>query len=362
MASLFPKFVLGPRRWVNCSCLELLSFYHSDYLGSVELVINNLSRLYGGMRGKAYQLARTAKLGGFARNYTAFSSRFRFNGKEWDEETGNYYYGARYYDPKISVWLSVDPLAHEFPGWSPYNFTMNSPLNLVDPDGMAPGGPGDPCNEVTCDYVPDWEVTVVAPKAVELSESGLVSDEGAGCHYNQNRTTNKNANQLQAAKVIMAAIEAQSQLDWENGQRAEPRSIWYDILLGKRTYEYWDLNSEGYIDGLTPNTGTPPLPSFAGSGPFRAVSGSRGLWTLTKNGASQIKTHKKFGTFYKSKSDGLWWAVDRAGHRSKFKVFKEGKKGLEWFKDADEYGNFIINKHKGATGMFIPWGHLKTSK
>ena len=56
---------------------------------------------------------------------------------------GNFYYGAMYVvyperslgDPKISVWLSVDPLAHEFPGWSSYNFTMNNPLNLVDPDG-----------------------------------------------------------------------------------------------------------------------------------------------------------------------------------------------------------------------------------
>ncbi|MCR9155567.1 MAG: hypothetical protein NXI09_15790, partial [Bacteroidetes bacterium] len=169
---------------VNCSGLELLYFYHSDYLGSVEFVTNNLSRLYGGMRGEAYQLARTAKLGGFASNYTAFGSRFRFNpppllrfragplpqsrfragGKEWEGQAlrnrpvayfsagarlprwrGNYYYGARYVvyperslgDPKISVWLSVDPLASEFPGWSPYNFTMNNPLNLVDPDGLS---------------------------------------------------------------------------------------------------------------------------------------------------------------------------------------------------------------------------------
>jgi len=71
----------------------------------------------------------------FAKNYTAFSSRFRFNGKEWDEETGNFYYGARYYDPKISVWLSVDRLANKYPGMSPYNFTMNNPLNLIDPNG-----------------------------------------------------------------------------------------------------------------------------------------------------------------------------------------------------------------------------------
>ncbi len=50
-------------------------------------------------------------------------------------ETGNYYYGARYYDPKISVWLSVDPLAHKYPNLSPYVFTGNNPIMLVDPDG-----------------------------------------------------------------------------------------------------------------------------------------------------------------------------------------------------------------------------------
>lgn len=64
-------------------------------------------------------------------------------------EKGLFYYGVRYYDPKISAclvvkrtrWLSVDAMAHEFPGWSPYNFTMNNPLNLVDPNGMAAGDP-----------------------------------------------------------------------------------------------------------------------------------------------------------------------------------------------------------------------------
>ncbi len=50
-------------------------------------------------------------------------------------ETGNYYYGARYYDPKISVWLSVDPLAHKYPSLSPYVFTGNIPIMLVDSDG-----------------------------------------------------------------------------------------------------------------------------------------------------------------------------------------------------------------------------------
>jgi len=52
-----------------------------------------------------------------------------------DEETGLYYYGARYYDAKTSVWQSVDPLAEKYPSFSPYCYTLNNPINYIDPDG-----------------------------------------------------------------------------------------------------------------------------------------------------------------------------------------------------------------------------------
>ena len=53
----------------------------------------------------------------------------------------DYYYGARYYNPKTSIWLSVDPMADIYPGWSPYNYCMQNPVNLVDPTGMFTGDP-----------------------------------------------------------------------------------------------------------------------------------------------------------------------------------------------------------------------------
>lgn len=42
------------------------------------------------------------------------------------------------YDPALGRWWHVDPLAHKFPYASPYNFVLNNPINLVDPDGREP--------------------------------------------------------------------------------------------------------------------------------------------------------------------------------------------------------------------------------
>lgn len=66
---------------------------------------------------------------------------YLFNGKELDFETGLYYYGARYYDPKTSIFLNVDPLV-EKTGTS-YAYTYNNPIRFIDPDGREAQNPGD---------------------------------------------------------------------------------------------------------------------------------------------------------------------------------------------------------------------------
>ena len=60
---------------------------------------------------------------------------YSFTGKEKDSETGYYYFGARYYNPDLSLWLSVDPMADKYPSLSPYNYCAWNPMKLVDPDG-----------------------------------------------------------------------------------------------------------------------------------------------------------------------------------------------------------------------------------
>lgn len=70
--------------------------------------------------------------------------RYGFNGKESDFEIKNsagssYDFGARIYDPRLGRFLSVDPLASKFASMTPYNFTLNNPILLIDEDGREPG-------------------------------------------------------------------------------------------------------------------------------------------------------------------------------------------------------------------------------
>ncbi|PEN09318.1 hypothetical protein CRI93_00895 [Longimonas halophila] len=49
-----------------------------------------------------------------------------------------HYAGARFYMSALGRWGTTDPLADDFPAWSPYNYVQNNPVSLVDPDGRAP--------------------------------------------------------------------------------------------------------------------------------------------------------------------------------------------------------------------------------
>lgn len=59
--------------------------------------------------------------------------KYSFNAKELDEETGMYYFEARYY--RAPTFTSRDPLFEKYPSISPYAYCANNPVKYVDPDG-----------------------------------------------------------------------------------------------------------------------------------------------------------------------------------------------------------------------------------
>ncbi len=67
----------------------------------------------------------------------ASANRYLYNGKEKEDfhNLGWNDYSARFYDPQLGRWYSVDPLASKYPGWSPYNYCAGNPLVYIDPTG-----------------------------------------------------------------------------------------------------------------------------------------------------------------------------------------------------------------------------------
>ena len=111
---------------------KLQFYYHPDHLGSSSYITN--------LDGEVVQHIEYVPFGEvfIEERNSIWNTPYLFNAKEFDEETGLYYYGARYYDPRLSLWISTDPLQEKYPYTNSYCFTSNNPIRFVDPDGHEP--------------------------------------------------------------------------------------------------------------------------------------------------------------------------------------------------------------------------------
>jgi RHS repeat-associated protein len=111
---------------------KFIFYYHPDHLGSSSYISD--------ANGEVSQHLEYFAFGEtFVEEHSNTSyTPYLFNGKELDDETGLYYYSARYFDPKTSVFQSVDPLAEKFPNVSSYAYCNNNPINFIDPNGKEP--------------------------------------------------------------------------------------------------------------------------------------------------------------------------------------------------------------------------------
>ena len=108
---------------------KLQFYYHPDHLGSSSYITN--------LDGEVVQHIEYVPFGEvfIEERNSIWNTPYLFNAKEFDEETGLYYYGARYYDPHLSLWMSTDALKEKVPNVSSYAYTENNPITYVDPDG-----------------------------------------------------------------------------------------------------------------------------------------------------------------------------------------------------------------------------------
>jgi RHS repeat-associated protein len=101
-------------------------YYHGDHLGSSNVLTDRFGRNYEHLEYFPYGESWVEE----SRSQTNLP--YKFTGKELDPETGLYYFGARYYDPVVGVWVSVDPaLGDYFP-----SIDKNKPNNLPGRGGI----------------------------------------------------------------------------------------------------------------------------------------------------------------------------------------------------------------------------------
>lgn len=113
----------------NDTTKEETFFYHSDHLGSTSYITDDKANItqydaylpYGELLVDEHSSSEDLP--------------YKFNGKQFDEETGLYYYGARYMNPMASIWYGVDPLAEKYKSIGTYVYCSANPIRLIDSDG-----------------------------------------------------------------------------------------------------------------------------------------------------------------------------------------------------------------------------------
>jgi RHS repeat-associated protein len=115
------------------SPMQLIRYQFSNHLGSAILELNNQAQV---ISYEEYYPYGSTSYQAVDKSINSAAKRYRYTGKERDEETGFYYHGARYYAPWVGRWLSPDPLGLTN-SINIFTAMQDNPLKYSDPTGMA---------------------------------------------------------------------------------------------------------------------------------------------------------------------------------------------------------------------------------
>ncbi len=173
-------------------------YFHPDHLGSAQLVTDYAGEKYEHMEYTPYGELWVEEV-----SEPVSKTPFRFTGKEMDEETGLYYYGARYLNPRTSMWISADPAMEEYlpkagggtgglPGMggvfntfnlAAYHYAGNNPVNYVDPNGREDSASGGTNAQIKTPFMMAVEMGLLStPMLPELALSVPVPEKKDGAN------------------------------------------------------------------------------------------------------------------------------------------------------------------------------------
>lgn len=110
----------------------LYYYFHADGLGSLTAITDQSRNIV-----QSYEYSSF----GAVTQSTEFRNSFTYTGREWDPETGLYYYNARYYDPIVGRFISKDPIGFDGGDVNLYAYVGNNITNFTDPTGLTKSDP-----------------------------------------------------------------------------------------------------------------------------------------------------------------------------------------------------------------------------
>jgi len=258
---------------------------------------------------------------------TSWNAPYTFSGKEKDVETGYGYFGARYYDSGLSIWLSVDPMSDKYPSMSPYNYCGNNPLVLTDPDGNTAG-----------DYV--------------NANGEIIGKDGA----------NDNIVYLVSDPTSIATIK--------NNQTTPTGSVNIDVTTTYSVlYEVIDVYKRTINNGGMREEATTMIPNFAT--PFISPSGNLCSWDVTPSATFNPYHKGRGGVFIHSHPFYLVYQnPDFPSGKPQFHTFIPSTRGDG--NDRDNFTGFSLNIIVGqmkdpkqqinlVTGQYSDWAFPSNS-
>jgi RHS repeat-associated protein len=152
---------------------QVIRYQFSNHIGSASLELDHQAQIisyeeYTPYGSASYQAVRGA--------VEVSPKRFRFTGKERDEESGLYYHGARYFAPWLGRWTATDPIGLD-DGINVYAYVLTNPIKASDPTGTQKSKPQTPNQDVTWRTDPELKRFLTA-KTPEERGAILKSTDG----------------------------------------------------------------------------------------------------------------------------------------------------------------------------------------
>jgi RHS repeat-associated protein len=235
-----------------------------------------------------------------------------------DEETGLYYYGARYYDSRISLWLSTDPMQEKYPGTSVFAYCANNPVKYTDPDGREKlkffNPEKDPnLAKGTENYKDDGAIHIFAhgnSKGIYPAINGkrvpIKSAKDFIKFLNEHSETWKNKKEGEEVTIVLHSCNTANESDGKDNSfaRAVSKELGTDVtVVGATDYFWMDTGGNASVNKI-PTRDSNGVPREDKNGnPKPDEKGDVGSWQFFEGG----KATQKYDGRYMPKKEPTWW-------------------------------------------------------